>query len=485
MLKKKESEMNEKKITMIWVLLAFILLTAWAMSQPFHAGPDEDMRYLVADYIYSNHGALPRGDDPAIRNATWGISYAYYPILSYMISAAFMGVASIFGASGIALFRAARMADVLFVTCAVYFLVKASGKLFPREKFSREVRWMFTALAGFMPQAIFLGTYVNTDSLALMSAALILYAWASYLREDWTWKNCMILAVGMALCALSYYNAYGWILCSFFLFCLTVLLCREEPLTQRVRFLFGRGAAIAGVTVALCGWWFVRNGILYDGDFLGRKTCTACAEKYAHKDYRPSCYPTPEKLNWNWLDIIFYQDPGWYHNWALTVCVSFIGTFGLMGIYMPYMVSKMYIALFAVGVAGIFLVRGTFCLKESRFVVQKKNVADDIWKIKTKVISKKWSAEGIFHILMVLLIIIPVILFMDYVYYNDNQAQGRYLMPALYPLMYFVTLGWNRILTKVVKNEKVRSWIYRVVTVLLVISPYACWAFLIVPYYAG
>ena len=336
-----------------------------------------------------------------------------------------------------------------------------------------------------MPQAIFLGTYVNTDSLALMSAALILYVWASYLREDWTWKNCMILAVGMALCALSYYNAYGWILCSFFLFCLTVLLCREEPLTQRVRFLFGRGVAIAGVTVALCGWWFVRNGILYDGDFLGRKACTACAEKYAHKDYRPSCYPTPEKLNWNWLDIIFYQDPGWYHNWALTVCVSFIGTFGLMGIYMPYMVSKMYIALFAVGVAGIFLVRGTFCLKESRFIVQKKNVAGDIWKIKTKVMSKKWSAEGIFHILMVLLIIIPVILFMDYVYYNDNQAQGRYLMPALYPLMYFVTLGWNRILTKVVKNEKVRSWIYRVVTVLLVISPYACWAFLIVPYYAG
>ena len=429
--------MNEKKITMIWVLLAFILLTAWAMSQPFNAGPDEEMRYLVADYIYSNHGALPRGDDPAIRNATWGISYAYYPILSYMISAAFMGVASIFGASGIALFRAARMADVLFVTCAVYFLVKASGKLFPREKFSREVRWMFTALAGFIPQAIFLGTYVNTDSLALMSAALILYVWASYLREDWTWKNCMILAVGMALCALSYYNAYGWILCSFFLFCLTVLLCREEPLTQRVRFLFGRG------------------------------------------------YPTPEKLNWNWLDIIFYQDPGWYHNWALTVCVSFIGTFGLMGIYMPYMVSKMYIALFAVGVAGIFLVRGTFSLKKSRFIVQKKNVADDIWKIKTKVITKKWNAEGIFHILMVLLIIIPVILFMYYVYYNDNQAQGRYLMPALYPLMYFVTLGWNRILTKVVKNEKVRSWIYRVVTVLLVISPYACWAFLIVPYYAG
>ena len=40
-----------------------------------------------------------------------------------------------------------------------------------------------------------MGTYVNTDSLALLAAAMILYAWVSYLREDWTWKNCILLAV--------------------------------------------------------------------------------------------------------------------------------------------------------------------------------------------------------------------------------------------------------------------------------------------------
>ena len=187
------------------------------------------MRYLVADYIYSNHGALPRGDDSAIRNATWGISYAYYPILSYMISAAFMGVASIFGASGIALLRAARMADVLFVTCAVYFLVKASGKLFPREKFSGEVRGLFTALAGFMPQAIFLGTYVNTDSLALMSAALILYAWASYLREDWTWKNS--------------YDSCSWN----GIMCIVLLQCIRLDIMQLFPFLLN-GFAVQGRT---------------------------------------------------------------------------------------------------------------------------------------------------------------------------------------------------------------------------------------------
>ena len=200
---KKKKEINEKTEIFIFVFLAFILLTTWAMTQPFNSGPDEQMRYYVADYIYKHHGALPGGDDPAVRNKVWGISYAYYPVVSYMVSALFMRISRLFADPGYSMFKIARMADVLFVTGAVYFVVKASGKLFPKEKYSREVRWLFAALAGFMPQAIFMGTYVNTDSLALLAAAMILYAWVSYLREDWTWKNCILLAVGMAVCALA------------------------------------------------------------------------------------------------------------------------------------------------------------------------------------------------------------------------------------------------------------------------------------------
>ena len=55
---------------------------------------------------------------------------------------------------------------------------------------------------------------------------------------------------------------------------------------------------------------------------------------------------------------------------------------------------------------------------------------------------------------MVLLILIPVGLFMYYVYYSDNQAQGRYIIPALYPAMYFVTAGWKRLLERFVKKRK-------------------------------
>ena len=50
--------MKKQKI-FIFVFLAFILLTTWAMTQPFNSGPDEQMRYYVADYIYKHHGALP------------------------------------------------------------------------------------------------------------------------------------------------------------------------------------------------------------------------------------------------------------------------------------------------------------------------------------------------------------------------------------------------------------------------------------------
>ena len=70
---KKKKEINEKTEIFIFVFLAFILLTTWAMTQPFDSGPDEQMRYDVADYIYKHHGALPRGDDPTIRNEVWGI----------------------------------------------------------------------------------------------------------------------------------------------------------------------------------------------------------------------------------------------------------------------------------------------------------------------------------------------------------------------------------------------------------------------------
>ena len=67
--------------------------------------------------------------------------------------------------------------------------------------------------------------------------------------------------------------------------------------------------------------------------------------------------------------------------------------------------------------------------------------------------------------------------------YKTIDLQGRYIMPALYPAMYFVTAGWNRLLERFVKKENIRMWIYRVLTALLAASPFLCYIFLVVPFY--
>ena len=62
------------------LLLVFGIYLAWAGSQRHNFSPDEGMRSRIVQYIYE-HGKLPHGGDPEIRDEDWGISYAFNPIL--------------------------------------------------------------------------------------------------------------------------------------------------------------------------------------------------------------------------------------------------------------------------------------------------------------------------------------------------------------------------------------------------------------------
>ena len=80
---------------LVFLAGVFVFCAYWAHLLPLDAGPDEKMRYDIPMYIYE-HGRLPHGGDPSIRNPIWGTSYAFLPILSYIISALFMKIMSIF-----------------------------------------------------------------------------------------------------------------------------------------------------------------------------------------------------------------------------------------------------------------------------------------------------------------------------------------------------------------------------------------------------
>ena len=69
---------------LLMLLTLFICMMTFAAVQPFGDGPDEINRFKPVEYIY-NHGTLPVGDDPEVLIDGYGGSYAFQPMLTYII----------------------------------------------------------------------------------------------------------------------------------------------------------------------------------------------------------------------------------------------------------------------------------------------------------------------------------------------------------------------------------------------------------------
>ena len=139
----KKTVKTVKKEYAIWifVLLVFVFYLSWALAAPFDASPDESMRYQIVEFIVK-HGTLPDGRDPEIRNANWGISYAFNPILPYMAGAVFAKVVQVFTDSFRATVIAARMVNVLLGCGMAWFTWKIGEMLFRKKETGR----LFTVL---------------------------------------------------------------------------------------------------------------------------------------------------------------------------------------------------------------------------------------------------------------------------------------------------------------------------------------------------
>ena len=123
-------------------------------------------------------------------------------------------------------------------------------------------------------------SYVNCDALAMCSTAIIFYSWVKAYKEGWSWTTCAVSAVGMGICFLSYYNAYGFILMTFFYFVGTMLTDQSKPVKERWKEMIQKGLFILVIVCVIALWWFIRNAILYGGDSgtpgIERKRGTVC-----------------------------------------------------------------------------------------------------------------------------------------------------------------------------------------------------------------
>lgn len=402
---------REKILFVIYLTVFFAVAATIALMQP-HADtpplygnpPDEPARYLVSRYI-CRYGSLPNGFDPEVRIENYGISYAFYTMLPYIIQGFAMRFINLFTESELILLYTARFVNVLLGTGMAALVYGIGNRVFKDARF----KWLFCLLTMYLPQSLFLHTYVNADSMALFSVALIAYALVRAYGEGFSVKNCLMLAVGIIICALSYYNAYGAILVSIILFLGYFVKKENGKLRYEGREMLLRGCLIAGLVLFGIGWYFIRNAILYDGDVLGLDSLIKCGLMYGNPPYAYTYAARGLPL------LQMFQENPFFSG----LLKSFIASYGSMAIYGNPWIYRFYKAVFAVGLLGGLLPR-------------RKTGRD------------QWGRKLLIHANMLLCILIPLVLCVYYAYTMDYQYQGRYVMPGLLPFIYFVTVGLER-----------------------------------------
>lgn len=399
--------------------LAFVLL--WMVAKPLDSAPDEAARYLLPKYIFL-HGTLPNGTMAAVRIPQWGFSYAHYPLfLGPLLSAFGMKLASFIAPGTIWVMWGARLPSALAAAGTVAVALKIGKRLL-----GHPYHWLMAGIMCFLPQFLFLGSYVNNDILAVFGSSLIILSWARSMEDGWPMNHCVLLAAGIIIAALSYYNAYGWILCSVPLFFLSWFFSKEKPVGWKKN--MWKAAGVIILVVLICtAFFFVRNAVLYDGDFLGLETASESSQQYAAGFLKPANRSTPQNIGLTPWQMLWDTQHWGGVNWIERSYQSFIGVFGYMSVDCPQMVYHYYTGLFLLGAVGLCCAFGEW-LKNGRE-------------------GRDW-ARLCFFFLMGICMVITIGLSIYYSYAVDYQAQGRYLYPMLIAVSLFTAKGLKWLVTR-------------------------------------
>ena len=425
------SERKTERLIFTLYILGFVIMagtlaftqpladTSSALANP----PDEHARFLVPWYI-CRYGSIPNAYNEEIRIPSYGFSYALYNVFPYIVQGYVMRFFHFFTKSQLIMLYVGRAVNILFGTGMAVMVYRISKLLFDEKK----VRWLFCFFITYLPQNIFIHSYINTDSMALLSTAIIFYAWIRGYKEDFSIKACIWLSVGISLCALSYYNAYGFILSSILIFIGYFIK------NKRLKEMFKKGAFISVIVMLGIGWWFIRSFILYEGDVLGLATREKMASMYAIPELNPLTMSTFQNRGESIFTMIF-ETP-----FLAEIAGSFIARFGSMSIGTSKYIYLAYYIILIIGLLSALI-----------FVKRRdKSYFESIPK-----------GQRIFlNTNMIFCIIMPIILLIDYAYTMDYQNQGRYILPALIPLMYYVVLGISKLLSILDEHGKLQTVVY-------------------------
>lgn len=399
----------------------FILYCSWSSVLPVSQSPDEEMRLDVPKFIIDN-GFLPRGDDPAIRNEIWGISYAFNVYGSSLIAVPFMLVAKVVSGSLASIYFAARVANNLLCILALFYVYRLSRKV--GLQFISSI--FAVILLGLWPQFAFLASYFNSEGLEFLSTIMVVFYAYSAKTNNFEYKSCVKWGLAIGILALSYYYAYGAIIASVIYYYGCAIKERknlENPKrVSKERFIL-KPLVIFLSAFLVAGWFFIRNAILYNGDFFGMNASSQAAEQYGSGWHKPSQRSTFKKLGFSIISM-FNKDTVDVlpcSPWIVFTAKSCVGTFGYFTIHLSEKLFYGYVLLvlpaLLLGIVLLFFK-----------CVYKKKILD--------------------FVSVVLIIIVPFFLSMYYSYSSDWQPQGRYIMAGFPVLTIVVAYGWQTVFSK-------------------------------------
>ena len=387
---------------------ALALMLVWTAVVPFDKGPDEAEHYRVAHFIYAN-GRLPvfaaDGDMYGyVVNAEEAfISYAALPGFNYILAALAMRL--VLTDDPYALLYAARFVSTLAVLMTIYLAYRTARLLFPKRP---DIARGAALILVLIPQVTLTGAYVNQDAYTMAASSWVVYLLLAGWKEGWTAGRAAWLGVALGLVLLGRLN--GYVVIPF------ALLVAALSLRGGVGIVLLRLFITGSVATLVSGWWFVRS-YLQTGDPIGIQAVLEAWRALA------PLRRAPREIGVSFLDILRGDTP-------YLVFRTFWGAFGQLEVYFlwPYYAL---LGLLTLG-AGVGLAWG---------LVQRFAGPRPLHALFDREYARNQAFLAAAVALLGVLVLGMVALVFWQAWATSFATQGRYLFPAIVPIVLFITLG--------------------------------------------
>ena len=399
--------------------------------------PDEMDRYLIPRFIFE-HGRLPFGWEPEVGISGYGGSYAYLPGLSYILMAGAIKLVSYFSQLESSYILAARSVNLLMGVTSACFVWALGKRLFKDRPAGKLLPVMFM----YLPQMLFIFSYVNLDACGIMSIVIMSYFLLAMGQDGVNWRNCVGFSIGAVCCILSYYNCYAFLPGSALYFIYLFIEKKDGKYRLKFKEMMIYGGLILLICFAGASWWFIRSAAVNNGDFLGLASLKAQQLKDRAR-VGLVIEPSPMEKGQSFFE--FLATPGLFF-WLF---ISFVADYGATILHTTKPYYMIYGFVFAAGIVALVI---SFIMSRAR-----KETADK---------------RSIAYSLMLLCgVILNFGLWMFYAYAMDFQRQGRYVLPSALAFFIWICSGYDRIQLpeKLKKYEKFRNPVIIAILALLVI----------------